>query len=1026
LSVPWNTPATGYKPSPSVGVQYTLSPATRTVYTTSYSLSPQELTNKLIHYENRQQNNKNPADTSPKSNALYLTSDKVPDIHNIILAKMKHNRRRAKQKHAKMQSPVVVPSPSKPDKYMCQHNNNNNSEGEDDIQDEQDPDIELEEVFQGEGESVSSVGSVASSRSTSRCNSQDERITDEALETNFRTLFEEVDFCHSGTVSSQRLLGRIMELMCVNPDEKWRIDEFSRLIDPRHDDRFVDVEQFVQVGKTWIENMFEREMRNDKLSIGDDRTITGRKMSTSWCQQHQELLEEDDYLENNDLRSNLNQSINASFSAGRRITDNLANASFGSVEGYGGDQGCYSREVDLENRCSELRYQLYRQQEEYQDLRRTLASTEDMAGHLSSQLDSAKARISGLTAELDRLSCSSHDAEEHLVAGRQAQNKCRSLALELEQLKDALSYKDSLLRDRDEQLVKLKQEVDSTTEKEQFAAVKLLHREAELAAVTEQLQKEMSRREELGQALAAMEMDKLKSEDEVSKLQQQIVIKDVELKDIRNLSQGIAVLGNQSIQIHGSNVLDVSVDDKVFEDMSGSQSPTPRKGGGIAMSPHPQRFHGQGGPSASSTPCREKRGSLVDELKEAVGSAPDQFPSPLCGKGAGTLASKLQREILKWENAMRRAVIEEAPSACSGKLVTTLNKTMQSVRKDVITKVETFEEEVWEKEEEMKRKLLDLRAELDAANQQINQQSINKELEYEEEKELELVESRLTEMAQLLNTANKALLATTNQGDHEGGGGTKTPVSNEVSYDEDLLTHWNLDLDGLELVEWNNNLSRKLMQYTKHIREEKRAGTPSSKLWLSLLHSKLDELHTETEKSRELLLFAGESIREDVYHLPQSSLADQSRPRPTITINDEADGVRRSLQITEVESRGVQTCPPDVRSVQTEMVGLSAPTFPKTQSCQTSLMEDKKEVTTQNEDDMKTDEANETRGGGVLTWLRNLVGVTLLVVLIFTACGGLEFDGRIYYPITYRPLRFLDWVPTPRVSLQYVRHPLIW
>ena len=52
--------------------------------------------------------------------------------------------------------------------------------------------------------------------------------------------------------------------------------------------------------------------------------------------------------------------------------------------------------------------------------------------------------------------------------------------------------------------------------------------------------------------------------------------------------------------------------------MSGSQSPTPRKGGvlaGLAVSPHPQRFHEQGGPSASSTPCREKRGSIVDELK---------------------------------------------------------------------------------------------------------------------------------------------------------------------------------------------------------------------------------------------------------------------------------------------------------------------------------------------------------------------------------------------------------------------------
>ena len=33
-----------------------------------------------------------------------------------------------------MQSPVVVPSPSKPGKFMCQHNNNNNSEEEDDVQ----------------------------------------------------------------------------------------------------------------------------------------------------------------------------------------------------------------------------------------------------------------------------------------------------------------------------------------------------------------------------------------------------------------------------------------------------------------------------------------------------------------------------------------------------------------------------------------------------------------------------------------------------------------------------------------------------------------------------------------------------------------------------------------------------------------------------------------------------------------------------------------------------------------------------
>ena len=32
---------------------------------------------------------------------------------------------------------------------------------------------------------------------------------------------------------------------------------------------------------------------------------------------------------------------------------------------------------------------------------------------------------------------------------------------------------------------------------------------------------------------------------------------------MKNLSQGLAVLGNQSVHIHGSNILDVSVDDKV-------------------------------------------------------------------------------------------------------------------------------------------------------------------------------------------------------------------------------------------------------------------------------------------------------------------------------------------------------------------------------------------------------------------------------------------------------------------------------
>jgi len=558
--------------------------------------------------------------------------------------------------------------------------------------------------------------------------------------------------------------------------------------------------------------------------------------------------------------------------------------------------------------------------------------------------------------------------------------------------------------------------------------------------------------EEVGQALVNLEAEKEISDDKVSKLQQEIKNKEIEIKEMKNLSQGLAVLGNQSVHIHGSNILDVSVDDKVFADLSQSSggSPTHNKGRFIGLGDSPRGVGDSParGPSASSTPNRSRKGSIVDELKEAVGSDPNNFPSPLCGKG-GTLVNKLQRDMVKWEEGLRRVVIEEAPSICTGKLVSALNRTMQTVRKDVIAKVEAYEEEVWEKEEDIKRKMEDLKLELDSANQQIN----NQHRITEDEKELELVESRLTEMAQLLNTANKALLATTNSNQwDQDQGGRKTPGSAEQSYDvdEDLLSNWNLDLDGLELVEWNNNLSRKLLLCTKQIREDKRSGTAGSKLWLSILHSRLDELHQETEKSRDLLLFAGESIREEmnttkeVNHLnneedfnhpyndgeaPGINIDDGEAPDINITNTKEEE---RVLTLTEFESRGIQTS----FGLDYELISqLKAPAFPKTQSCQTSLVQHNQDSCQDNKPqtgDQKSaaDSGPSGSSGGrsrsMWSWVVNLVGLVMILVVLFTVCGGLEFDGRTYYPITYLPLRFLDWVPAPKITIQYARTPLIW
>jgi len=993
LEVPKNTPATGYKATPPPGVQYTLSPATRTVYSTTYTLSPNELTNRLKNYERKQQNGSNPVDTSPKSSPLHIpaaslkvTSRKVPEMHNIILEKMKHNRRRAKKNRAVLRSPVIVQDPSSPRTNRLNFENKVDECETDTEEDYVLEDEEIVEVFQGVGEG--SVGSVQSSRSTSRCNSHEERVTDEALELHFRNLFHEVDIYRASTVSSLRLLDHMMTYLStsiVEENEKWKIDELSRLLDPNHDDRFVDIEQFVQVGKKWVEQISDLDASStdggyssnpasrNRMEVNTDPTDSSViKISRSWSQDREEVAV-------------------AGGVAAYQFEDHLANASFGSVEGFGGETGCYSREVELENRCSELRYQLYRQQEEYQELQKALTNAEDTAASLTGQLDVAKYKINTLSHDLDRVTSCSDEAAQHLAASRQAQQLANFLTLEVEQLKDVLIHKDEMIRDKDELLTKLRVDIDSYSNKERQAMVNLLQKEAECQQLGEQLE---SKVQQLNSLQAELDLERQETEDQVSKLQIQIDNKDIQLKEIKNNSAGMAVLGNQSISIHGSNILDVSVDDKVLDDMSGSGgSPTPKKNSFIvARSPTGQAR----GPSASSTPCRTRRGSIVDELKEAETGC-EYFPSPLCGKGkGGTLVSKLQLEMVKWEEKIRRTVIEEAPSDCSGKLVTAINKIMMAVRKDIVAKVENYDEEMFEKEEALKTKVEQLTSELQSCKQQIERLQVDdgdRGVEESKDKmlEIELVESRLTEMAELLNNANRALLATTNQAgiSMEGQQGTVTPpvFSNDHSYDEDLLTNWNLDLDGIELVEWNNNLSRKLIQYTKQIREDFRAGTSMSKLWLSSLHTRLEELHTETEKSRDLLLLAGESIRDGDVHSVGGG-QNLGHDRQNLVTNRQPQAPR----IVELETQAVQTSSIEL---------LNPPAFPKTQGCQTS--------DTSNEDSLNTaDQNNNYGGGGVMSWLSKLVGVTLLVLVIFTMCGGIEYEGGVFYPITYSPLR---WVP---------------
>ena len=67
--------------------------------------------------------------------------------------------------------------------------------------------------------------------------------------------------------------------------------------------------------------------------------------------------------------------------------------------------------------------------------------------------------------------------------------------------------------DKDEKLRKLRQDVEASIDKERLAAIQMLHREAEIEALTGELQNGMNRLEEVGQAMVNLEAEKEISDD---------------------------------------------------------------------------------------------------------------------------------------------------------------------------------------------------------------------------------------------------------------------------------------------------------------------------------------------------------------------------------------------------------------------------------------------------------------------------------------------------------------------------------
>ncbi len=90
--------------------------------------------------------------------------------------------------------------------------------------------------------------------------------------------------------------------------------------------------------------------------------------------------------------------------------------------------------------------------------------------------------------------------------------------------------------------------------------------------------------------------------------------------------------------------------------------------------------------------------------------------------------------------------------------------------------------------------------------------------------------------------------------------------------------------------------------------------------------------------------------------------------------------------------------------------------FPKTQACQTDFPPLPHQLP---EAEAEVKEAVEGRGR-VWSWFRALVGSILVLLLLTLLLGGVEYEGHLYGPLPYHPLRWVQAFSPSCFSLKHI------
>ena len=521
-------------------------------------------------------------------------------------------------------------------------------------------------------------------------------------------------------------------------------------------------------------------------------------------------------------------------------------------------------------------------------------------------------------------------------------------------------------------VVNLRAEVCEVKDKEE-AALALVEKFKEKAR---NLEKVVSvKNEEIHREVIARELIEEKFEEtklKMNKLEQDISMKDEEIKNLTETT-GASRLGSVGSSVGNnsfSTIHDISVDEKVLEENFTSHQPqTPGK-----PILQPSSLTKLRGPSASSTPNKGSLGSIAEEMMSSFKNHDQHLPSPFCEKND----NKLKMVLDKLMETIRKAIgnqLEPPKKALIMQLLSKEISNIQNVFHDIIDDLPTNEDLM-----NLKDANKDMEERLNVANTALenlkfkvennNYVDIEEDDDETADEEIENISVKVDAVVSLLHDANSKLLKT---------------EETDFSLDPDTdVSGWQLDLEGIQLVEWQQrlvNISKKRSEghglRSAFPSELSRSPAPgASRVWQSL-YKRLDDLHRASEISRDLLQFAGDSFREQSQlQLQVSQAANLTKP------------------ITEVNNACCQTSSATSSTVETQ-----------TEEEVLSSLPDHKECLREN-CFCPQSQVKSSRGLGS-RWKSMFRGVFYLVLLlfVFTFFCGLEIDGDVYYPVTWYTLK---------------------